>query len=241
MGLFDKFKNNNTETATPAPTPAEPVVTAAPSGNEVLLDLNKGGLLNLQKNDFLNLSKAGVNLKDIRVAAGWDVQQKGQDYDLDLCAFVRDANGKLIKSSKSIVFYGDNNMRFNYYSDKKCKGLQLDKDNLTGEGDGDDENIFVNFDNIDPNATSVIFAVVIYNGFSRNQDFAHVQNAYVRLVDQSVKPEKELCRYNLTEDGGKNTAIEFAEIQRTSDGWTFKALGDFAKVRDIASLADKYK
>lgn len=234
MGLFDKFKHNNSETSTPTAAPAAPVTpvtTSAPAGNEVLLDLNKGGLLNLQKNDFLNLSKAGVNLKDIKVAAGWDVQHKGQDYDLDLCAFVRDVNGKLVKSSKGIVFYGD----------KKSKGLQLDKDNLTGEGDGDDENIFVNFDAIDPNATSVIFAVVIYCGQSKGQDFKHVKNAYVRLVDQSVKPEKELCRYNLSEDGGNNTAIEFAEIQRTSDGWTFKAIGEFAKVRDIASLAAKYK
>ena len=228
MGLFDRFKHNNTSEST-ATSQSTVSPTVEPTGKEVLLDLNKSGLLNLEKNDFLNLSKTGVNLTNCRASAGWDVQHKGQDYDLDLCAFVKDSNGKLIKSSNSIVYYGN----------KKGKGLQLDKDNLTGEGNGDDENIFINFNEIDKNAASVTLAVVIYCGMSNGQDFSHVKNAFVRLVDQSVKPEKELCRYNLTDKGGNNTAIEFAELQRTSEGWIFKALGNFARVSDIKSFATK--
>ena len=224
MGLFGFGKKHSTETQQTQTPVAEPTVApAAPTGNEVFLDLNKGGLLNLEKNDFLNLTKTGINLTDIRVAAGWDVNHRGQDYDLDLCAFPMNANGEVL----NIVYYGD----------KRSHGLQLDKDNLTGEGDGDDENIFVNFNKISPDAQKVIFAVVIYRGLSKGQTFGHVKNAFVRMVDQSVRPEKEICRFNLSEDGGKNTAVKFAEIIRTSEGWTFKAIGEYSEESSIESLA----
>ena len=226
MGFFDKFRGNQ-----PTTNNNTTYTTTASSTGEVTLDLSKGGLLNLEKNQFLNLSKTGISLKDIRVGAGWDVVHFGKNYDLDLCAFVLDANNKLIKTSRSIIYYGK----------KQGEGLQLDKDNLTGEGDGDDENIFVNFDKIDPNAQKVLFNVVIYQGASNGQDFGHVKNAFVRLVDQSVRPEKELVRYNLSSDGGNNTAIEFAQIERTPEGWTFKAIGNYSRVAGIEELASKYR
>lgn len=223
MGLFGFGKHKSTPT--PPPEPAtfnqQPAPVAEPEGNEVFLDLNKGGILNLQKNDFLNLTKTGVNLTDIRVSAGWDVNHRGQDYDLDLCAYLLDGRNCV----QDVV----------YYADKTAKGLQLDKDNLTGEGDGDDENIFVNFDKIDPTINRIVFGVVIYKAASKGQSFKHVRNAYVRMVDQSVHPECEICRYNLTEDGGSNTAVKFAEIVRTSEGWTFNAIGEYSK-NTISSL-----
>ena len=229
MGFFDKFRGNQNNNTAPA---QQNVYTAqASSTGEVTLDLSKGGLLNLEKNQFLNLSKTGISLKDIRVGAGWDVVHIGKNYDLDLCAFVLDVNNKLIKTSRSIIYYGK----------KEGQGLQLDKDNLTGEGDGDDENIFVNFDAIDQNAQKVLFNVVIYRGLDQGQDFGHVKNAFVRLVDQSVRPEKELVRYNLSSEGGANTAIEFAQIERTPEGWTFKAIGNFSRVKGIEELANKYR
>lgn len=224
MGLFGFGKHK--ETNTPV-TPQEPVHSSTPSmapvnsGTEVFLDLNKGGLLNLQKNEFLNLSKTGINLTDIRVAAGWDVNHRGKDYDLDLCSYPMDASGRILDTV--------------YYGDKHYPGLQLDKDNLTGEGDGDDENIFVDFSKIPDKVQKIIFAVVIYQGASRGQTFGHVQNAFVRLVDQSVRPEKEICRFNLSSDGKDNTAVVFAEITRTTDGWTFSPIGDYYK-SDISGL-----
>lgn len=218
MGLFDFFKKNDSsvaqthQSATNIPVPAP---ATKPTGNEVFLDLNKGGLLNLQKNDFLNLSKTGVNLTNIRVSAGWDVNAHGQDYDLDLCAYMLDGENRLIQTV--------------YYGAKSGTGLQLDQDNLTGEGDGDDENMFINFDKIPSSVQRIVFGVVIYQAEHRRQSFNHVENAYVRMIDQSVRPERELCRYNLTEDGGNNTAIQFAKIVRTSEGWTFHAIGKFSQ------------
>lgn len=227
MGLFDFFKKNDSsvaqthQSATNIPVPAP---ATKPTGNEVFLDLNKGGLLNLQKNDFLNLSKTGVNLTNIRVSAGWDVNHHGQDYDLDLCAYMLDGENHLIQTV--------------YYGAKRGTGLQLDQDNLTGEGKGDDENIFVNFEKFPLHAQRIVFAVVIYQAERRRQSFKYVDNAYVRMIDQSVRPERELCRYNLTEDGGENTAIQFAEIVRTSEGWTFHAIGKFSR-DTISSLRDR--
>ena len=220
MGLFGFGKHKETTPVTPQES-VQPSVTPANSGTEVFLDLNKGGLLNLQKNEFLNLSKTGINLTDIRVAAGWDVNHKGMDYDLDLCAYPMDAHGRILDTV--------------YYGDKHYHGLRLDKDNLTGEGDGDDENIFVDFTKIPANVQKVIFAVVIYNGATKGQTFGHVKNAFVRLVDQSVRPEKEICRFNLSADGKDNTAVVFAEITRTTDGWTFSPIGNYYK-SDIAGL-----
>lgn len=200
-------------------TPSESQTTVANSSEpkrEVFLDLNKNdGMLNLQKNDFLNLTKTGVSLNNMRVSAGWDVRTFGSDYDLDLCAYLIRDNGQLSQT----VFYGN----------MQAQGIRLDKDNLTGKGDGDDENIFINFSEINANVSRIVFGVVIYNAKIRFQSFGKVKNAYVRMVDQSTNPEREICRYSLSDDGGKNTAVKFAELVKINDEWTFNAIGEYSK------------
>lgn len=219
MGFFNFFNKDEENNNTPQHQP-EPVRSTTPSqGQEVFLDLNKGGLLNLEKNQFLNLSKADISLRDIRVAAGWDVVDRGQDYDLDLCAHLFDGNDKLI----DIVYFG------RLYS----SGVRLDGDNLTGEGDGDDENIFINFNKVDSYVKKITIGVVIYAGRRRRQYFSKVKNAYVRLVDESTG--KEVARINLTEDAGETTAVVFAELRRTNDEWLFKSIKEF-KNSDIQNL-----
>ena len=226
MGLFGKLFGGD-EQQTQAPASNTPIQTASTEGREVTLDLNKGGMLNLAKNDFLNLSKTDFSLENIRVSAGWDVKTSlfGSDFDLDLCAFLLDSSGHLTRSVNNLV----------YFSKKKSQGIQLDHDNLTGAGDGDDENMFVNFNNIHPDVAQIVVAVVIYSGQNRKQYFGQVKNAYVRLVDQARRPEKEIARFNLSEDGGKATAVKFAELTRTVNGWTFKAVGEYlnASIQDI--------
>lgn len=100
---------------------------------------------------------------------------------------------------------------------------------------GTEENMFVNFNNIHPDVAQIVVAVVIYSGKNRKQYFGQVKNAYVRLVDQAQRPEKEIARFNLSEDGGKATAVKFAELTRTVNGWTFKAVGEYlnASIQDI--------
>lgn len=217
MGIFDMFKN---KASSAEETYTVPTSVSSVSGNEVFLDLTKNGVLNLEKQQFLNLEKASVSLNNLRAAAGWDFM-RGTAYDLDLCAMLFNSNNTLVNTV--------------YYGNKDVAGVSLDGDNLTGQGDGDDENIRMNLSKVKSNVSTIALCVVIYQGKNRNQYFSGVKNAYVRLVDENEK--KEICRYSLTKDGGKNTAIHFADIVRTDNGWVFKAVGEYMN-GSIDSISD---
>lgn len=191
------------------------------------------GILNLQKNDILDLTKKDPTLKNITLGSGWDVAKKKffsmqNDYDLDLVAILLNENEKLIKSSPVI-----------YFGNKKAPGIFLHGDNTTGVGEGDDEKISISLDKLPKECNKVIFALNIYEAESRKQNFSKVNNAYVRLLNED-KGNTEICRYNLSDNGGDNTAIIFAELTRVSGDWQFKAVGELLK-GTIKSLADRYK
>lgn len=215
MSLFGNLfsNNNNVQPSTPTPSPTSAAPAAAE--REVVLDLSKKGPLNLEKREFVNLTKSGVSLTHIRAAAGWDMASFGS-IDLDLCAYLF-SNGQL----EQTVYYGA----------KRGQGIYLDGDNLTGEGDGDDENIRINFEQLPSHIDRIVIAVVIY---SMGKVFSGVKNAYVRLVDES-QSQQELVRYNLSADGGKNTAVFAAELQKVNHEWRFVAVGDYSK-NSIKSL-----
>jgi tellurium resistance protein TerD len=214
MGIFNIFK-----TAKDIPSDAASI----PTTNTV----QTPGILNLQKNQILNLTKVAPQLVKMRVAAGWDVVTRGRDYDLDLCAILLGADGKAVSSCNSLVYYGK----------KDSTGIYLDGDNLTGEGDGDDENIYVTLSDIPMDVQTILFCVVIYDAHARKQKFKNVRNAYVRIVNET-NGETEVCRYNLTEDGGENTAVMFAELYKDGNEWNFKAIGKYlnASIQDIRNL-----
>lgn len=195
------------------------------NGNYVDLTKKENGILNLKKNDILDLTKSVNGLNKIRVSAGWDVNSGffGGTYDLDLCAILYNENNEPINNGVSLVYYGK----------KKGNGIFLDGDNLTGKGDGDDENIYVKLDELPSGTKRIIFSVVIYNGATKKQYFSKVKNAYVRLVDTN-NGENEICRYNLTENGKDNTAVVFAELYKNGSNWEFKAIGEYKK----ASIED---
>ena len=166
------------------------------------------GVLNLQKNDILDLRKAEPGLRHVMLGAGWDVAKKGffnlgADYDLDLIALLLDSNDKLI--NRGVIYFGN----------LKGEGIYLHGDNRTGAGDGDDEKISVDLDKLSPKCDKVIFALNIYDAVSRKQNFSKVKNAYIRILNED-NGNKEICRYNLSEDGGNNTALLFAELQRVN-------------------------
>lgn len=192
------------------------------------VEATPGKVLNLTKGGVLDLTKQAPSLVKMRVAAGWDMARVGRDFDLDLCALLLDENGRAVKRGYNTCVY---------YGDKNTKGMFLDGDNLTGEGDGDDENIYVTLPEVPADTHRIVFAVVIYQGASRRQHFSGVKNAFVRLVDVDAG-EKEVCRYNLTEDGGKNTAVVFAELFREGNGWNFKAIGEYyhASIADLKNM-----
>ena len=218
MSLFGNlFGGNNNPQPNPAPSAPTPSATApATAEREVVLDLSKKGPLNLEKREFVNLTKSGVSLRHIRAAAGWDMASFGGSIDLDLCAYLF-SNGHL----EQTVYYGA----------KRGQGIYLDGDNLTGEGDGDDENIRINFEQLPSHIDRIVIAVVIY---SMGKVFSGVKNAYVRLIDES-QGQQELVRYNLSADGGKNTAVVAAELQKVNNEWRFVAVGDYSK-NSIKSL-----
>lgn len=191
--------------------------TVVPESREVTLDLSKGVSLNLNKGDLLNLTKTGVSLSKLRLAAGWDMAF-GRNVDLDLAAYLQDDTGRVVSEI--------------YFGNKRGHNIYLDGDNLTGEGDGDDENIYMDLNNLLPSVTKVTFAVVIYS----NHSFQDVKNAYVRLVDETQG--REILKYNLSEDGGSAKAVRFGEVTKANNEWSFKAIGTYhnASIRNFKSI-----
>ena len=188
------------------------------------------GILNLKKNDILDLRKAEPGLKHVVLAAGWDVAKKGffglgADYDLDLIAILLNENDKMI--NRGVIYFGNLN----------GPGIYLHGDNRTGAGDGDDEKISVDLEKLPANCSKVVFALNIYNAVKRKQSFSKVKNAYIRLLNED-NGDKEICRYNLSEDGDNNTAVVFASLNRTAGGWQFQAIGDYTKA-SISQLKSK--
>lgn len=191
-------------------------------------------LLNLEKNDILDLTKKDPSLNNIVLAAGWDVVKRGifnfgaADMDLDLSALLLDENGRLI-GEEGIIYFGN----------QRGKGIFLHNDNRTGEGDGDDEKISLTLDRLPSNCKKVVFSVNIYQARERRQDFSKVRNAYVRVLN-SDKGDSEICRYNLSEDGKNATTLIFAELEKVGTDWNFKAIGELLQ-GTLTTLVNKYR
>lgn len=197
--------------------------------NNTQASQNNVSPLNLKKNDILDLTKKVPGLEQVVLAAGWDVAQIGQDFDLDIAALMVGANNKVQRIPDDVIFF--NNMN--------AQGIYLEGDNRTGSGEGDDERIQIDLSQIRPDVERIVFCVTIYEAQAKRQTFGMVNNSYVRLLD-SKNGEKEICRFNLKEDGSTSTAIIFAELFR--DGgrdWRFKAIGE-GKIADLNGILALY-
>ena len=176
-------------------------------------------VVNLVKGEKVSLEKISPGLKAVMVGLGWDAKTTvGSPIDLDAFAFLLDASGKCPT--------GDHFVRPSTYG---TTGKSPDEnvchmgDNQTGEGEGDDEQIMINLEDLDPNIQKVVLAVIIYDGVARGQNFGQVQNAFVRLVN--MEEDAEIARFDLTEDGGIVTCMIFAEIYRHNGEWKMTAVG----------------
>ena len=144
--------------------------------------------INLTKGQKVDLTKGKPSLKKLMVGLGWDVNHYdgGADFDLDAAAFLLGANGKVITDAE-FVFYGNL---------KHVSGaVEHMGDNLTGEGDGDDEQIMVDLTKVPENVEKIAFTVTIYEAEQRRQNFGQVSNSYIRIVDEVGN--EELIRYDL--------------------------------------------
>ena len=150
------------------------------------------------------------------IGLGWDVNafDSGADFDLDAAAFMLGDNGKC-PTEKEFIFYGN--------LEHASGAVKHMGDNLTGEGEGDDEEILVELEAIPSNVSKVAFTVTIYESDVRRQNFGQVSNAYIRIVDESSG--RELIRYDLGEDFSIETAVVVGELYRHNGEWKFNAIG----------------
>lgn len=183
----------------------------------------------LAKGGNVSLSKQAPNLTAVSVGLGWDVRTtSGQDFDLDASALATGEN-KRVLSDSHFVFY--NNLR------SPDGSIEHTGDNLTGEGEGDDEVINVDLAASPPNVTSIFFPVSIHDADARSQNFGQVTNAYIRVVDRSNGAE--LARYDLSEDASTETAMVFGELYRHGGEWKFRAIGQ-GYASGLAGIARDY-
>lgn len=193
---------------------------------------NTGGVLNLEKGGVLDLTKVAPSLKKVIVGAGWDVNNFGKDsYDLDISAFLLDSNRRVPREQAG--------QRVVFFNQLQLPGIRLEGDNLTGAGEGDDERIDVDLDNIPSDVNEIVFNVNIFDAERKRQTFGMVHNSYIRLLDADNN-EKELARFDLKENASNATAITFARLYRTRNGWSFEAIGDALVVRDLNDLLARY-
>ena len=171
--------------------------------------------VSLSKGGNVSLSKAAPNLTAVSVGLGWDVRATtGSDFDLDASALLVGANGKVLSDAHFVFF---NNLK------SPDGSVEHTGDNLTGEGEGDDEMIKVNLQSVPQEAAKIVFAVSIYDADSRGQSFGQVRNAFIRVVNQAGG--SEIARYDLSEDASTETAMIFGEVYRNNGEWKFRAVG----------------
>lgn len=196
--------------------------------------------VSLQKGQKVSLTKDAPGLSRIIVGLGWDEakpEKKGlfgfggktQNIDCDASALVC-KNGK-IESTKDVVFY--NNLTH------PSGAVKHMGDNLTGAGEGDDEQIVIDLDRLPEDYDRVIMAVTIYQARQRNQHFGMIQNSFIRLVD--ARNNQEICRYNLTEQYDQATAVIFGEVYRHNGEWKFNAMGQPTQDGGIADLVEHFR
>ena len=172
--------------------------------------------VSLTKGQKVDLTKSNPGLSKIVVGLGWDTNKydDGADFDLDAAAFLCGASGK-VNDDADFVFY--NNLK---HSSGSVEHLG---DNLTGEGEGDDEQIKIDLSKVPANVEKIDFTVTIYEADTRHQNFGQVSNAYIRIFDETNN--SELIRYDLGEDFSIETAVVVGELYRHGGEWKFNAIG----------------
>ena len=185
--------------------------------------------VNLQKGQKIDLTKNNPSLKRIMVGLGWDASNNSANIDCDASAFLC-RNGKLVKENDIICYY---------HLEHKSKAVIHMGDNLTGDGNGDDEQILIDLSKVPEVYDKIVFVANIYECLSRKQHFGMIENAFIRIVD--VDTHTELCRYNLSENYDTMTAMIFGEVYRKDGEWKFNAVGQATKDPNIKSLSKKFQ
>lgn len=171
--------------------------------------------ISLKKGGNVSLTKEAPGLTAITAGLGWDARvTDGKDFDLDASVFMCGADGKVI-SDAGFIFYGNKT--------SADGSITHQGDNLTGAGDGDDEQVKVDLSAVPAEIEKLVFAVTIHEAEIRRQNFGQVSNAFMRVLNQAG--EVEIARFDLSEDMSSETAMVFGELYRHNGEWKFKAVG----------------
>ena len=186
--------------------------------------------VSLQKGQKVSLTKGNPGLKKVVVGLGWDVNafDTGGSFDLDAAAFMLTDSGK-VSCQNDFIYYGN--------LTHPSGSVQHQGDNLTGVGDGDDEQIRIDLSKVPANITKIAFTVTIYDAEARHQNFGQVNNAFVRIYNEANG--EELLRYDLGEDFSIETAAVFGELYKHGDEWKFNAIGSGYQ-GGLAALCNNY-
>jgi len=197
--------------------------------------------INLTKGQRISLAKAAPNLQQLMCGLGWDVitAKKGifgllnqqADIDIDSSILCLDDQNQL-QAQTDIIYFG--NLKH------KSGAITHLGDNLTGAGEGDDEQIIVNLTKIPAYIHKLVFTINIYNCLSRKQEFSQVNNAFVRLVN--LETHAEIARYTLSGSQYHGcTGMILAEVYRQDDEWKMVASGEGFKAANLSEIADRYR
>lgn len=172
--------------------------------------------INLSKGQRIDLTKTNPGLTKVIVGLGWDTNQYdgGADFDLDSSAFLLDANGKAAEES-DFVFYNQ--------LVHPSGSVEHTGDNRTGEGDGDDEQIVIDFSKVPSHIHRIAITVTIHDAEARKQNFGQVSNAFARVVNEETN--EEILRFDLGEDFSIETAVVICELYKHNGDWKFNAVG----------------
>jgi len=197
--------------------------------------------ITLEKGQRIDLTKGKAGLTNILVGLGWDPVSQGGGFlgklfgggggaDIDCDASVLMLKNDKFTENKDLIYFG--NLK------SKCGSVEHTGDNLTGEGDGDDEQVLVNLSKVPGNVNKLVFVVNIYDALRRNQHFGMIQNAYIRIVDRSNN--QELVKYNLKDEYAGKTSLIVGELYRHENEWKFAAVGDGTNDAKLADITRNY-
>jgi stress response protein SCP2 len=201
--------------------------------------------INLQKGQRVDLTKGNPGLSKIMVGLGWDPVQKSGGGGLFGGLFGGGGSGANVDCDASVIMLGANDKLQNnndvvYFGNLKSKDGSIihSGDNLTGDGDGDDEQVSIELNRVPSQVEKLVFVVNIYDAVKRKQHFGMIRNAFIRVVNPSNN--QELIKYNLTDDYSGKTSLIVGELYRHGNEWKFAAVGTGTNASGLSEVVRSY-
>jgi len=185
-------------------------------------------VVSMTKGETVSLTKKAPGLKKVFAGAGWDMKKQGATMDLDLAAFLLDANGKL-KNKGNFVYFN--------HKASDCGSVASRGDNLTGEGEGDDEVIDVNLSTVPADVNEIVFVASIYQGKAKGQSLRDLDNAFIRIVN--AENQQELANYKISDTDSSHESFVLGKLKRDGIDWNFIAIGD-ADASELGGFANRF-